>query len=64
MKIGIVSDIHANPRALRRALEDMGSVDMYLCAGSPILRQVGSLPYEFILGHTHVPMVHKTDGVR
>jgi putative phosphoesterase len=154
MKIGIVSDIHANARALRRALEDMGSVDLYLCAGdsiseyrfcpetveilrdnqvscitgnheavllggrnpqylkkcqaefpaelleylstrplsiemkadqarilvthasplppyedyvyagSPILRQVGSLPYEFIiLGHTHMPMVHKTDGV-
>jgi putative phosphoesterase len=154
MKIGIVSDIHADPRSLRRALEDMGSVDMFLCAGdsiseyrfcpetveilrdnqvrcirgnheavllggrnphylkkcqaeypadlleflstaplsielnadearilvthasplppyedyvyagSPILRQVGALPYEFIiLGHTHMPMVHKTDGV-
>jgi len=154
MKIGIVSDIHANPRALRRALEDMGSVDMFLCAGdsiseyrfcpetveilrtsqvrvirgnheavllggrnpqylkkcqtefsadlldylstaplsiemtadearilmthasplppyedyvyagSPILRQVGALPYEFIIiGHTHIPMVHKTNGV-
>ncbi len=154
MKIGIVSDIHADPRSLRRALEDMGSVDMFLCAGdsiseyrfcpetveilrdnqvrcirgnheavllggrnphylkkcqaefpsdlleflstaplsielnvdearilvthasplppyedyvyagSPILRQIGALPYEFIiLGHTHMPMVHKTDGV-
>jgi|SRR5579875_2088841 putative phosphoesterase len=154
MKIGIVSDIHANAHALRRALEDMGSVDMVLCAGdsiseyrfcpetvailrerqvqlirgnheavllggrnpqylkkcqaefsadlldflstaplslemsadqarilmthasplppyedyvyagSPILRQVGTLPYEYIiLGHTHMPMVHKTNGV-
>jgi putative phosphoesterase len=154
MKIGIVSDIHANPRALRRALEDMGSVDMVVCAGdsiseyrfcaetveilrdrqvqvirgnheavllggrnpqylkkcqaefppdlldflstaplsiettadearilvthasplppyedyvyagSPVLRQVGTLPYEYIIiGHTHMPMVHKTDGV-
>ncbi len=154
MKIGIVSDIHANPRALRRALEDMGSVDTVLCAGdsiseyrfcpetveilrdrqvqvirgnheavllggrtpqylkkcqaefpadlldflstaplsiemaaddarilvthasplppyedyvyagSPILRQVGALPYQFIIiGHTHMPMVHKTGGV-
>ena len=154
MKLGIVSDIHADPRSLRRALEDMGSVDMFLCAGdsiseyrfcaetveilrdnqvrcirgnheavllggrnphylkkcqaefpsdlleflstaplsielnsdearilvthasplppyedyvyagSPILRQIGSLPYEFIiLGHTHMPMVHKTNGV-
>ncbi len=36
----------------------------YVYAGSPVLRQVGSLPYEFIiLGHTHMPMVHKTDGV-
>ncbi len=154
MKIGILSDIHANPRALRNALADMGSTDMIVCAGdsiseyrfcaetveilrdggvscirgnheavllggrnpqylkkcqaefpvdlleflstaplsiemqadearilvthasplppyedyvypgSPILRQVGSLPYEFIvLGHTHMPMIHKTDGV-
>ena len=154
MKIGIVSDIHAEPISLRRALADMGSVDMFLCAGdsvseyrfcpetveilrdnevrciqgnheavlfggrnphylkkcqaeyppdlleflstapfsielaagqarilvthasplppyedyvysgSPILSQVGALPYDFIiLGHTHMPMVHKTDGV-
>jgi putative phosphoesterase len=150
MKIGIVSDIHANARALRNALADMGSTDMVLCAGdsiseyrfcpetveilrdrgvrcitgnheavllggrnpqylkkcraelleflsnaplsielkadesrifvthasplppyedyvyagSPILRQVGALRYEFIiLGHTHMPMIHKTDGV-
>jgi putative phosphoesterase len=154
MKIGIVSDIHANARALRHALADMGSTDMVVCAGdsiseyrfcpetveilrergvrcitgnheavllggrnpqylkkcraeypaelleflstaplsiemkadearifvthasplppyedyvyagSPILRQVGALPYEFIiLGHTHMPMIHKTDGV-
>jgi len=154
MKIGIVSDIHADPLCLRRALDDMGSVDMMVCAGdsiseyrfcpetveilrdhqvrciqgnheavllggrnphylkkcqaeypselleflstapfsiemnadgarmlithasplppyedyvypgSPVLRQVGGLPYDFIiLGHTHMPMVHKTDGV-
>ncbi len=154
MKIGIVSDIHADPLCLRRALDDMGSVDMMVCAGdsiseyrfcpqtveilrdnqvrciqgnheavllggrnphylkkcqaeypsalleflstapfsiemnadgarilithasplppyedyvypgSPVLGKVGTLPYEFIiLGHTHMPMVHKTDGV-
>jgi putative phosphoesterase len=36
MKIGIVSDIHAHPQALRRTLEDMPSVDMVLCAGDAI----------------------------
>lgn len=36
MKIGIVSDIHASPQALRRALEDMPSVDLVLCAGDVI----------------------------
>lgn len=36
MKIGLVSDIHADPKALRRALEDMPSVDTVLCAGDAI----------------------------
>ncbi len=36
MKIGIVSDIHADPLCLRRALDDMGSVDMMVCAGDSI----------------------------
>jgi hypothetical protein len=36
MTIGIVSDIHAHPQALRRTLEDMPSVDMQLCAGDVI----------------------------
>jgi putative phosphoesterase len=36
MKIGIVSDIHADPKALRRALADMPSVDQVLCAGDAI----------------------------
>ena len=36
MKIGIVSDIHADPRALRRALEDMPSTDLLLCPGDAI----------------------------
>ncbi len=36
MKIGIVSDIHATPKALRRALTDMPSVDRILCAGDAI----------------------------
>jgi putative phosphoesterase len=36
MKIGIVSDIHASPQALRRTLEDMPSVDKVLCAGDVI----------------------------
>jgi putative phosphoesterase len=36
MKIGIVSDIHAHPQALRRTLEDMPSVDKVLCAGDVI----------------------------
>jgi putative phosphoesterase len=36
MKIGIISDIHADPRALRRALEDMPSTDALLCPGDAI----------------------------
>jgi putative phosphoesterase len=36
MKIGIVSDIHAHPQALRHTLEDMPAVDMVLCAGDVI----------------------------
>jgi len=36
MKIGIVSDIHAMPKALRRALDDMPSVDRLFCAGDAV----------------------------
>ena len=36
MRIGIVSDIHADAPALRRALEDMPSTDMLLCPGDAI----------------------------
>jgi putative phosphoesterase len=36
MKLGIVSDIHAEPQALRRALADMPAVDRLLCAGDAI----------------------------
>ena len=36
MKIGIVSDIHAEPKALRRVLADMPSVDGVLCAGDAV----------------------------
>ena len=36
MKIGIISDIHAVPEALRKTLEDMPSVDRVLCAGDAI----------------------------
>ena len=36
MKIGMVSDIHADAEALRRALEDMPSVDVLLCPGDAI----------------------------
>ena len=36
MKIGIISDIHADARALRRALEHMPSVDAYLCPGDAV----------------------------
>jgi putative phosphoesterase len=36
MKIGIVSDIHADARALRRALEHMPSADAYLCPGDAV----------------------------
>jgi putative phosphoesterase len=154
MKIGILSDIHADPKALKRTLEDMPAVDRVLCAGdavseyrfcaetveilqrahvqciqgnhelvlfggrnpqyfkkcqvefspdllgflasaptslelesagvrtlmvhaspwqpfdeyiyswSPQLARFSQLPYNFvILGHTHVPMVHRSDGV-
>jgi predicted phosphodiesterase len=36
VKIGIISDIHAVPEALRKTLEDMPSVDRVLCAGDAI----------------------------
>ena len=36
MKIGILSDIHAEPKALRRVLVDMPSVDRVLCAGDAV----------------------------
>ena len=36
MKIAIVSDIHAEPKALKRVLTDMPSVDRILCAGDAV----------------------------
>ena len=36
VKIGILSDIHAEPQALRRVLADMPSVDHVLCAGDAV----------------------------
>lgn len=36
MKLGIVSDIHANASALRRAFELMGPVDRWICLGDCI----------------------------
>ena len=36
MKIGIVSDVHATPQALRRALNEMPSVDRIWCGGDAI----------------------------
>ena len=36
MKIGIVSDIHADEPALRRALNDMPSTDLLLCPGDAV----------------------------
>ena len=36
MKLGIVSDIHANAAALRRSFELMGPVDRWICLGDAI----------------------------
>jgi putative phosphoesterase len=36
VKIGILSDIHAEPKALRRVLADMPCVDRVLCAGDAV----------------------------
>jgi putative phosphoesterase len=36
VKIGILSDIHAEPKALRRVLADMPAVDRVLCAGDTV----------------------------
>src|ERR671930_38539 len=36
VKIGLLSDIHAEPKALRRVLADMPSVDCVLCAGDAV----------------------------
>lgn len=33
MRVAIVSDIHADAKALKRAFDDMPSVDLVLCAG-------------------------------
>ncbi|MSQ22538.1 MAG: metallophosphoesterase [Dehalococcoidia bacterium] len=38
MKIGIISDIHGDVRALRRALDEMQPVDRVLCAGDLVLQ--------------------------
>ena len=38
MRIGIVSDIHCDAEALRRALEEMQPVDRVLCAGDMVLQ--------------------------
>ena len=36
MKIAIVSDIHANAKALKRVFDDLPSVDRVLCAGDAV----------------------------
>lgn len=36
MRLGLVSDIHGNHRALRYALERMGPIDRLLCMGDVI----------------------------
>jgi len=36
VKIAIVADIHAEPKALKRVLSDMPSVDRVLCAGDAV----------------------------
>jgi putative phosphoesterase len=36
MKIGIFSDVHAQPEALRRTLDAMPAVDRLLCAGDAV----------------------------
>ena len=36
MKIALVSDIHANARALKRVFDDLPSVDRVLCAGDAV----------------------------
>lgn len=41
MKIGLISDVHANVVALEAVLKDMGSIDKILCAGD----LVGYNPY-------------------
>jgi predicted phosphodiesterase len=41
MKIGLISDVHANVVVLKAVLEDMGKVDAILCAGDI----VGYKPY-------------------
>ena len=36
VKIGLISDIHADPKALRRVLADMPSIDRLWCAGDAV----------------------------
>jgi putative phosphoesterase len=54
MKIGIISDIHADPTALRRALEDMPSTDALLCPGDAISEYRFCPETVAILQHAHV----------
>jgi predicted phosphodiesterase len=62
VKIGILSDIHAEPKALRRVLADMPSVDRVLCAGDAVseyqfcAETVQLLGYPLKAGHSMTSM--------
>lgn len=57
MRIGIISDIHCDVRALERALKEMQDVDRVLCAGDMVLQYRFSNEVVDIIRHYGIPTV-------
>jgi putative phosphoesterase len=57
LRIGIISDIHCDVRALERALKEMQDVDRVLCAGDLVLQYRFSNEVVDIIRHYGIPTV-------
>ena len=58
MKIGILSDIHAEPKALRRVQADMPSVDGVLCASDAVSEYQFCAETVQLLQHVNAQCIH------